>query len=62
MEEKSQTEKIPMMFTLPPIPKSSSICAFIFIIYFLAMPSGMWDLSSPTRDQTHAPSIGSSES
>ena len=25
------------------------------------MPCGMWDLSSLTRDQTQAPSIGSSE-
>ena len=28
-------------------------------IRFLAVPSGMWDLSSPTRDQTHVPCSGS---
>ena len=26
-----------------------------FFFFFLAMPRGMWDLSSWTRDQTHAP-------
>ena len=25
--------------------------------HFLAMPWGMWDLSSLTRDQTHAPVV-----
>ena len=28
---------------------------------FLAMPYNMWNLSSPTRDQTHVPCIGSYE-
>ena len=28
------------------------------LFYFLAMPYGMWDLGSPTRDRTHAPCIG----
>ena len=28
---------------------------------FLAAPQDMWDLSSLTRDQTHVPSIGSTE-
>ena len=32
---------------------------FGFFFFFLAMPCSMWDLSSPTRDQTHAPCIGS---
>ena len=27
----------------------------IFKFYFLAMPYSMWDLSSLTRDRTHAP-------
>ena len=26
------------------------------------LPQGMWDLISPTRDRTHIPSIGSTES
>ena len=26
--------------------------------FFLAAPHGMWDLSSPTKDQTHIPCIG----
>ena len=29
-----------------------------FVLFFLAALLGMWDLSSPTRDQTHAPSLG----
>ena len=33
----------------------------LFIFYFLASPLGMQDLSSPTRDQTHVPCIGSLE-
>ena len=27
--------------------------------HFLAELCGMWDASSPTKDQTHAPCIGS---
>ena len=31
---------------------------FLFFFFFLlAAPHGMWDLSSPTRDQTHAPAM-----
>ena len=30
--------------------------------FFLAAPCSMWDLSSPTRDQTPAPCSGSVES
>ena len=33
-----------------------------FIYLFLATPHDMWDLSSPARDQTHAPCNGSMES
>ena len=32
-----------------------------FFFYFLAAPHGMQDLSSPTRDRTHAPCSGSAE-
>ena len=42
-----------------------TILTFIFILfyfYFLAMPGSMQDPSSPTRDQTLDPWIGSSES
>ena len=36
---------------------------FLFpMIFFLALPRGMWDLSSPTRDETRAPCSGSAES
>ena len=28
-------------------------------LFFFSLPLGMWDLSSLTRDQTHAPCIGS---
>ena len=31
----------------------------LFFNLFLATPCGMWDPSSPTRDQTHIPCIGS---
>ena len=33
-----------------------------YVLLFLATPSCMWDLSSPTRDQTLTPCIGSSKS
>ena len=29
---------------------------------FLSWPQGLWDLNSPTRDQTHTPYIRSAES
>ena len=32
---------------------------FYLILTFLAALRGMWDLSSPTRDRTHTPCIGS---
>ena len=35
---------------------------FKFIFIFLAVSYGMQDLSSLTRDQTHTPSSGSTES
>ena len=39
------------------------VCLFSFFGFFvLAAPHGMWDFSSPTRDQTHGPCIGSAES
>ena len=36
----------------------------VFFFFFLVggMLHGMWDLSSPARDQTHVPYIGSTES
>ena len=34
----------------------------VFFVFFLAIPNGMWDLSSLTKDQTCAPCPGSSES
>ena len=36
--------------------------AGIILIFFLAAPHGMWDLSSPTRDRTCALCSGSMES
>lgn len=32
------------------------------ISFFLAVPRGIWDLSSQTRDGTHAPCAGSAKS
>ena len=37
------------------------LCYFIYF-YFLAVPRGMWDLGSSTRDQTHTLCVGSVES
>ena len=39
--------------------KHSFCCCLFFVLHFLATSSGMWNLSSPTRDQTHIPCIGS---
>ena len=34
--------------------------AFVFLfLIFMVVPHSMWDISSPTRDQTYAPCIGS---
>ena len=35
-----------------------SIRKMVILLFFLAMPHSMQDLSSPTRDQTHAPCSG----
>ena len=35
---------------------------FFLFFFFFGHTMSMWDLSSPTRDQTHAPCIGSAES
>ena len=37
-------------------------CGVYYFYFFLAMPHGMWNLSSPTRDWTHVPCGGSTES
>ena len=38
--------------------------AFFFVVFFMffAIAHSIWDFSSPTRDWTHAPFIGSTES
>ena len=39
------------------------IVHFIYLFFkILAMPNGMWDLSFPTKDQTHVLCIGRVES
>ena len=43
-------------------PSSSIIERLISPPLFLAAPHGMWDLSSPIRDQTHDTCIGRAES
>ena len=35
---------------------------YVCFFFFLAMPCGIWDLSSPTRDLTPVPCSGSTES
>ena len=49
-----QTTSLPASFIY------SFVHLFIFYL-FLAMPCGMWDLSSPTRDWTHALCSGSTD-
>ena len=39
-----------------PICMLNSICYCHYFFKILATPWGIWDLRSPTRDQTHAPS------
>ena len=34
----------------------------LIFFFFLAVPHSVWDLSSPTKDQTHAPFSGSTKS
>ena len=39
------------------------LCGSLYLFFFFfATPQGMWDLNSPTRDQTHAPCSGNTES
>ena len=40
----------------------SFLCLSLSFLFFLATPQDTWDLSSSTRDLTHAPCIGSTES
>ena len=43
-------------------PTIVEMTAFYFLKNRLAMPCSMWDLNSPTRDQTHIFCVGSMES
>ena len=45
-----------------PCPPHIVLLCFVLVFFVLAAPHGMWDLSSPTRDRTRAPCIGSVES
>ena len=42
--------------------KTCLYVSFFFFFLLLAILCSMWDLSAPTRDQTHTPCIGSEES
>ena len=42
--------------------RRNSAFSLSFSFFFLALPHSIWDLSSPTRDQTHTPCSGSAES
>lgn len=57
-----QLNPISLLFALSILYSSSFFSVILFIFIFLAVPSNMWDLSPSTRDQTHAPFIGSMES
>ena len=48
------------LFLWFPVLYSKSLL-LIYFIYFLTMPLGMWDLSSPIRNQTCVSCIGSAE-
>ena len=49
--------------TFPSATSQEKLCVFFFfLILFLAALQDLWDISSLTRDQTHAPCIGSLES
>ena len=39
------------------VPDNVYICFLLCFLFVLAVLHGMWDLSSPTRDQTHAPAL-----
>ena len=43
-------------------PTLTHLPTLVLFKFYLAAPRGMWDLSSPTRDQTRVPCIGSTES
>ena len=53
------THLTPGFPTIQASPAASK--GFFFFFFFLASPLSMQDLSFPTRDQTYAPCIGSSE-
>ena len=57
--------KCPVVTTRPPENSLNSMILkleLIFFFFFNSEPSSMRDLSSPTRDRTRAPCVGSSES
>ena len=58
-DEKLSSEKLVTPIHLP-IDIDLCVCACVY--YLLAMLQSMWDLSSPTRDQTCNFCIGSVES
>ena len=45
-----------------PAPSTFSALYFFFFFNLLSALRGMWDLSSPTRDGTLGPCVGSTES
>ena len=44
--------------TLVAACRLQSVCRLSSCRTWAEMPHGMWDISSPTRDQTHVPCIG----
>ena len=59
---KSPTLRASSPFVLPVSllysPKHCLEFKYLFIYWFLAVPHSMWDLSSPTRNQSHATCTG----
>ena len=56
---KSQKSSLVMQIFDMSLNAPERIGSFCFSFYFLSALRGMWDLSSPTRDRTHAPCSGS---
>ena len=58
---KNKRQEMKMTWTEEDREISSSPAVHV-VVFFLVMPHGLWDLSSPTRAQTRAPCSESVES
>ena len=51
-----------LLFSIANINFKVLLLSFFFFFFYLGIPCTMWDLSFLSRDQTHAPFVGSAES